>query len=293
MVRLILVAIAFATISSVLPVSAASLKGSTIPTDTSSGYATVNGIKMYYEIHGQGSPLVLIHGGGSTLRTNYGSVLNDFASHHQVIAVDLQGHGHTEGRPGNITFEQDADDVAALLKTLHIPQADIIGFSNGGSTTMQIAIRHPEVVRSVVIISAFYKREGLPAAFWKNMEQADFSYMPQVYKDAFMAVRHDQKALLAMFNQDRERVVHFKDWSDDAIRSIKVPAFVIISDQDVVQPEHAAAMYRLLPKGRLAIMPGAHGEFLGEAFTGKPGSKMPQLSVAMIEEFLAGVSNNQ
>ncbi|RBL91212.1 alpha/beta fold hydrolase [Chitinophaga flava] len=292
MKRLILVAIAFATISAVLPVSASPLKNSTIQTDSSSGYANVNGIKMYYEIHGQGSPLLLIHGGGSTLRTTFGNVLNDFASHHQVIAVEMQGHGHTVGRPGNTTFEQDADDIAALLKALNIPQADIIGFSNGGSTTMQVAIRHPEVVRSVVIISAFYKREGLPAAFWKNMEQADFSYMPQVYKDAFMAIRHDQKALLAMFNQDRERVVHFKDWSDDDIRSIKVPAFVITSELDIVQPEHAIAMSRLLPKGRLAIMPGTHGEFLGEVL-GKQDSKMPQLAVAMIEEFLTGVSNNK
>lgn len=255
-------------------------------TDTASGYATVNGIKMYYEIHGSGSPLVLIHGGGSTIRTTFGQVLDDFAQHHHVIAVEMQGHGHSGRRPGPTTFEQDADDVATLLQTLHIPQADILGFSNGGCTALQIGIRHPQLVRRIVSISSFYKREGLHPAVWDMMRKARFSDMPQPFKDAYLAIRKDPEGLLAMFNQDHDRMLAFKDWPDDMIRSIKAPTLVIISDQDATQPEHATAMYRLLPKGRLAILPGQHGEFLGEVLTAKPGSHTPALAVAMIEDFL-------
>lgn len=266
----------------VMPGSAMSLQ----TTDSISNYATINGINMYYEIHGSGSPLVLIHGGGSTIRTTFGNVLHDFAQHHQVIAVELQGHGHTSGRPGATTFEQDADDVAALLEKLHIPTADILGFSNGGSTALQIAIRHPQLVRRIVAISTFYKRSGLPPTFWDMMQKANFNSMPQQLKDAYLAIRHDSAGLLAMHHQDRNRVLAFKDWPDSAIRAIQAPTLLIISEQDVVLPEHAIAMSRMLPKGRLAILPGFHGAFLGEVVTAKHGSKVPQLSVAMIDEFL-------
>lgn len=275
-------------ISSAMPGTATPLPQTTVYTDSVSGYATVNGIKMYYEIHGSGSPLVLIHGGGSTIRTTFSQVLHDFAQHHQVIAVELQGHGHTGRRPGPTTFEQDADDVAALLQTLHIQQADILGFSNGGCTALQIGIRHPQLVRRIVAISSFYKREGLPAGFWDMMQKAHFSDMPQPFKDAYLAIRKDPEGLQAMFDQDHDRMLAFKDWPDDMIRSIKAPTLVMISDQDAIQPEHATAMYRLLPKGRLTILPGQHGEFLGDALTAKPNSHTPQLAVATIEAFLNG-----
>src|SRR3982751_5769147 len=125
--------------------NASTMNGST---DTA-GYAPVNGLKMYYEIHGSGKPLVLIHGGGSTIQTTFGKVLPMFAKHHKVIAVELQAHGHTADRDTPESFEQDADDVAALLRYLKIDKADILGFSNGGSTTMQIAMRHPEFVNKI------------------------------------------------------------------------------------------------------------------------------------------------
>src|SRR5438045_3607663 len=108
---------------------------------TQTGYANVNGIKMYYEIHGEGKPLVLIHGGGSTIQTTFGKVLPIFAKKYKVIAVELQAHGHTCDRNAPETFQQDADDVAALLQQINISKASFIGFSNGGSTTLQIAIR--------------------------------------------------------------------------------------------------------------------------------------------------------
>ncbi|MBK7441669.1 MAG: alpha/beta hydrolase [Bacteroidetes bacterium] len=111
-------------------------------TNTETGYANVNGLKMYYEIHGSGFPLVLIHGGGSTLESTFGNVIHQFAKTHKVIAVELQAHGRTADIDRPLSFTQDADDVAGLLKQLHIEKADIFGFSNGASTTLQFAIRN-------------------------------------------------------------------------------------------------------------------------------------------------------
>src|SRR3954469_13321563 len=127
---------------------------------TQTGYADVNGIKMYYEIHGEGKPLVLIHGGGSTIQTTFGRVLPVFAKKYKVIAVELQAHGHTSDRNAPESFDHDADDVAALLKQLNILKTSIMGFSNGGTTAMRIAIRHPEVVDKLVIASGAYQRRG-------------------------------------------------------------------------------------------------------------------------------------
>jgi len=135
-----------------------------IPTkqDSVSGYAIVNGLKMYYEIHGKGTALVLIHGGGSTIQTTFGRVLPLFAKNHKVIAVEMQAHGHTADIDRPLSFQQDADDIAALLQQLHIDKADIFGFSNGASTTLQFAIRHPEMANKIIVASTFYKKAGAP-----------------------------------------------------------------------------------------------------------------------------------
>src|ERR1700744_3125405 len=125
---------------------------------TSGSYADVNGIKMYYEIHGSGSPLVLLHGGGSTIYTSFGRILPELAKTHRVIAVELQAHNHTGDRDAPETFAQDAADVVELLKQLKIAKTDLFGFSNGGQTVMEIAIKYPDVVNKVIIASAFYKR---------------------------------------------------------------------------------------------------------------------------------------
>jgi pimeloyl-ACP methyl ester carboxylesterase len=122
-------------------------------------YATVNSLNMYYEIHGTGTPLVLIHGGGSTLQTTFGRVIPSFSKNHQVIAVELQAHGHTADIDRPLSFAQDADDVAELLKQLNISKANIFGFSNGASTTLQLAIRHPDLVNKIIVASTFSKNQ--------------------------------------------------------------------------------------------------------------------------------------
>lgn len=254
---------------------------------TAGKYASVNGIKMYYETYGSGQPLVLLHGGGSTIKTTFSRVIPELAKTHQVIAVELQAHGHTGDRNAPETFEQDANDVAELLHQLNIPKADIFGFSNGGQTAMQIGIKHPEIVNKLIIASAFYKRDAVPEGFWKGFENPKFSDMPQIYKDEFLKINNNPDMLMNMFNKDVQRMRSFKGWTETDIRSIQARALVVIGDHDLPPPEHAAEMCRLLPHGRLAILPGTHGSYMGEAMSWGVTSKVPELFVAIINEFLA------
>lgn len=250
------------------------------------GYAPVNGITMYYEIHGSGKPLVLIHGGGSTIETNFSKMIPFFSKSRKVIALELQAHGHTSDREAPESFEQDADDVATLLKYLKVEKADILGFSNGGSTALQIAMRHPEQIDKTIPISAVCKRDGMQSFFWGFMEKGTFKDMPQVYKDAYAKINPEPEKLMNMFNKDRNRMLGFKDWKDEDIQKIKSPVLLIAGDRDVVRPEHAFEIAKLLPQARVAIIPGGHGDFIGEAMSTNPESKIPQATFSMIEEFL-------
>jgi pimeloyl-ACP methyl ester carboxylesterase len=251
-------------------------------------YATVNGLKMYYEIHGQGKPLVLLHGGGSTIESTYGRILPQLAKTHQVIAVELQAHGHTADIDRPLSFEQDADDVAALLNQLHIAKADIMGFSNGGTTALQIGIRHPELVNKLVVVAATYKRSGMQPGFFDGFAHVSIESMPQPLKEAYLKANPDPKGLQRMFDRDVARMANFKDISDDMIKSIQAPALVINGDADVVRPEHAMELAHTLPHGRLAILPGIHGECIGEICSPDKNSPQPALVTAMIEAFLTG-----
>lgn len=251
-----------------------------------SGYSEVNGLKMYYEIYGQGKPLVLIHGGGSTIQSNFGKVIPLFAKNRKVIAVELQAHGRTSDRNADLTFEQDADDIATLLKNLNIDKADFFGFSNGGTTTLQIAIRHPEIVNKIILGSALAKRNGVPGWFWNFMKQAKLENMPEQLKTAYKQVAPDTNGLQVMHDRDAKRMVNFKDIPDEQIQSIKVPTLIIIGDKDVITPEHAIDLHRQIANSELAIIPGGHGEYIGEITTIKPGFKESGLVVPMIEKFL-------
>jgi pimeloyl-ACP methyl ester carboxylesterase len=248
-------------------------------------YALVNGLKMYYEIHGDGFPLVLIHGGGSTIGTTYGRILPTLAKTHKVIAVEMQAHGHTADIDRPLSFEQDADDIAELLKQLHVSKANIFGFSNGASTTLQIAIRHPELVNKIIVASTMYKKSGAFPAFWEMMAHAKFEEMPQPLKDAYLKINPDKEALYTMFKRDVARMQSFKDISESDIKAIKAPALIIAGDHDVVTPEHAVEMFRQMQNAKLAILPGGHGDFIGEVTTLKPGQDQ-FTAVPVIESFL-------
>jgi pimeloyl-ACP methyl ester carboxylesterase len=253
-----------------------------------SGHAPVNGIRMYYELHGPsgGVPLVLLHGGGSTIEVTWSKALPLLARHRRVIAVEEQGHGRTTDREAPVRFETSADDVAALLLHLKVEKADLFGFSNGASIALQVAIRHPALVRKLVFASAMTKREGAHPQLWEFMKGADFSNMPQPLKDAFLKVTPDPQRLRTMHDKDAERMRTFADVSDDAVRSVRAPTLVVIGDRDIVKPEHAVELTRLLPDARLLVVPGGHGDYLGELVMTPHETRTPEWIVGLIEEFL-------
>jgi pimeloyl-ACP methyl ester carboxylesterase len=267
------------------------------------GYAPVNGLNMYYEVWGNsaGTPLVLLHGGGSTIQTTFGKILPSLAKSRQIIAFEQQGHGHTNDivdRP--FTFEQSADDAAALLQHLKIEQADLFGFSNGGHIALQVAIRHPNVVRKLVVASAGVKRNGHYVEFWEFMNQATLEAMPKELREAYVNVAPHPEQLPTFFDKCAKRMREFTDWPTRDIQAITVPTLVMIGDADNVRPEHAVEMFRWLQHAQLAVIPGGHGAAIGEVTAarfegsqvkfgvGDSGqqSKLPELVAAMIEEFL-------
>lgn len=254
-----------------------------------SGHAPVNGLRMYYEIHGRGDgvPLVLLHGGGSTIDVTFGRILPFLVRHRRVIAIEEQGHGRTTDRDQPVRFETSADDVAALLRHLGIETADLFGFSNGASVALQVAVRHPRQVRKLIFASSMTKKDGAHAGFWEYMAKADFSTMPQPLKDSFMKVNPDPRKLRVMHDKDLERMRRFTDVPDTDVKSVRASTLILIGDRDLVRPDHAVELSRLIPRSRLLILPGGHGDYLGELVTAPKGTRMPEWTAALVEEFLA------
>ena len=265
---------------------ASAQKVNKMQTLVTSGHSAVNGINMYYEVHGKGElPLVLIHGGGSTIETSFGVLLPLLAANNKVIAVELQAHGRTTDRNAPESFEQDADDVAALLKHLKIDKANILGFSNGGTTTLQIAMRHAQLVNKIIVISGATKREGFMTGFFDFMKTATFDTMPQPLKDGYLKVTPNGAGLLNMFNKDKQRMIDFKDISDAAISTIKAPTLFMVADKDVISVEHTTAMASLIQGAQLVVLPGGHGQFFGEMDSAK-GRKLPEATALLVQDFL-------
>jgi pimeloyl-ACP methyl ester carboxylesterase len=256
------------------------------------GHAPVNGIRLYDEIHGAGAgtPLVLLPGGGSTIEATYGRILPQFARQRRLIAIEEQNHGRSDHRDVPQRFTTSADDVAALLAHLGVEQADVMGFSNGASVALQVAIRHPARVRKLIFASSVSKRSGAPPQFWEMIRSASFADMPQALKDAFLKVNPDPARLRDMYEKDIERMRNFVDTPDEAVRGVKAPALIIAGDRDVPTPEHSLELARLLPRARLMLLPAGHGDYLGELLADRPASRYPELIAAAIAEFLDGPS---
>ncbi|EMJ97869.1 MULTISPECIES: alpha/beta fold hydrolase [unclassified Leptospira] len=252
------------------------------------GLAPIRGIQMYYEIHGEkdGIPLVLLNGGGSTIEVTYSRILPIFAQNRKVIALDEQGHGRTTDRNAPVSFDTSAEDVVALLKFLKVEQADIFGFSNGASVALQIAIKYPKLVRKLVFASSITKRNGAYPMFWNFMKNATFENMPQALKEAFLKVNPDPQKLYTMYEKDAARMRNFKDLSDKEIRTVGIPTLILLGDRDVPKLEHAVEMVRMIPKARLLVLPGGHGDYLGEAIMSQGKDRYPELTSALIQDFL-------
>jgi len=250
-------------------------------------YAPVRGLHMYYEDVGHGRPLVLIHGGGSTAQTTFGAIMPALAKKHRVIAPEMQAHGHTADIDRPLSFEHMADDTEALLAQLGVRDADVLGFSNGGMVAMQLAIRHPERVRRLIICSSFYAHEGLVPSLREGFANASAANMPVVLREAYRLAAPNPDGLEAFVQKTVAMMRSFPDIPEATLRALKHPMLVMAGDADVVTIEHEARLAHLVPHAQLAVFPGSgHGTYLGVAEAAKPDSPLPSLALQMIESFL-------
>lgn len=239
--------------------------------DSKGNYAEVNGLSMYYEIHGEGYPLVLLHGGISGIGTSFGKILPHLASGRKIIGIEQQGHGHTPDiadRP--ITYEQMATDTITLLSHLGIKQADFFGYSVGAGVATQIAIVRPSLVRKLVLAAFSINLDGLQPGFIKSMEaMRPEDTLGSPFAEEYASIAPNPQHWDTMVYKIKQLDLDFVGWPDEAFASIKAPTLIIIGDADIVRPEHGVEMLRLLGGGengfttgpvraQLAILPGTN-----------------------------------
>jgi pimeloyl-ACP methyl ester carboxylesterase len=234
------------------------------------GYAPVNGVDMYYEIHGTGEPLLLLHGAFSAIGTSFGQVLPALASTRRVIAVELQGHGHTADIDRPLTFEGLVDDVAALLHHLGIDQADVFGYSMGGGVALALTIRHPELVRKLIYAGgACYSPDGLYPEMLAGIQAlTPDNLIGSPFHEEYLRLNPRPDDFPTLVEKVKRMDAAIPSFPPGTIRSITVPTLLVNGDADIVRPEHLVEMFRLFGGGvprfdgsvspsQLAILPGA------------------------------------
>lgn len=237
-------------------------------TAAQTGYASVNGLKLYYEIHGTGQPLVLLHGAFSAIGTSFGALLPELAKTRQVIAFEMQAHGRTADIDRPLSLEQMADDTAAALGQLGIGQADIFGYSMGAAIALRLAIRHPNAVRKLVLASVTYTMSGIHPGLMDGLANMTPEMMfGSPWHDEYMRIAPNPSDFATLFAKKNAMDRQIQDIPAETIAAIAAPTLLIIGDSDIIRPEHAVEMFRLLgggvagdvaglPKSQLAILPG-------------------------------------
>lgn len=247
-----------------------------------SGYAPVNGLQMYYEVHGDAEdgepPLLLLHGGFMSIAGSFGQMLPVLAEQRQIIAVEQQGHGHTVDIDRPLTFEQEADDTAAALAHLGVEQIDVFGYSDGGNVALGLAIRRPELVRKIAIAGTNVSNDGLVPGvyeFMSGMSPESLGDELRVMYEAEAARPGDWPVLV---EKVREQVIALEGWTPEQLGGISAPMLAAIGDGDIVTPEHALELVRLVPGSHLAVLPMRDHFSL---------VMQPDPLLAMLAEFLA------
>ncbi len=232
------------------------------------GYAPVNGMKMYYEVHGSGDPIVLLHGAYMTIEGPIREMTQALKKNRRVIVVELQGHGRTADVDRAITYEQMADDVAAFMKYIKLDSADVFGYSMGAGTALQLAIRHPRVVKKLILASVSYNTGGWAPELMKlipTITPAMFEGSP--YKKEYDSLAPKKESFPVLVQKLKALDMAPQDWPAASIKAIKSPVLLMIGDSDAVTLEHAVDMFKLLgggvmgdlqglPRSQLAILPG-------------------------------------
>ena len=238
-----------------------------------SGYAPVNGLQMYYEIHGasQGTdlPLVLLHGAFSSIEPDFAGMLPLFAKTRKLIAIEQQAHGHTADIERPLRTEHMAEDTVALLKHLGVEKADFFAYSMGSDVAMKIGYHHPEMVRKLVLAGGIaYNLEGLHPGMMEGLDNMPVDALDGTpWKAAYdkVAPRPEDWAKFVAKKIEMDR--HYQPWTPEQIQSFKAPMLIMVGDSDIVRPEHVVEMFRLLgggvvgdlvgvPASQLAILPG-------------------------------------
>jgi pimeloyl-ACP methyl ester carboxylesterase len=238
------------------------------PSLKSSGYAPVNGLKIYYEVHGTGDPIVLLHGAYMTIDMNWAAVIPELSKTRKVIVLELQGHGRTADINRPFSYNALANDVAGVMKHLKIESADVLGYSFGGTVAYALAIQNPELVKKLIIVSSVYKYNGwipelrsMLASFQPNF--FDQTPLMPAYKSIAPDTAYWHKFVAKMIEFDKQDY----DLGDQKVKAIKSPVLLVMGDNDGVDLNHTATAYRLLgggvsgdvaglPKSQLAIIPG-------------------------------------
>jgi pimeloyl-ACP methyl ester carboxylesterase len=220
------------------------------------GYAHVNGLKMYYEIQGDGRPLVLLHGGITTIGYSFGKIRPSLAKTWKTIAIEQQAHGHTGDIDRPLTYEQMTEDTAGILRHLQIEKADFFGWSDGGAIALRIAAKHPDLVRKVAVFGTSYNPDGETPATKQLLQKlkADDEGLAE-FREGYARVAPEPKNWPVLIDKVKRMAREFKGWPPGDIKAIKAPVMVMVGDADIIRPEHAVELFRLLAHGQLAVLP--------------------------------------
>ena len=230
-------------------------------TPSTTGYADVNGLHLYYETYGSGAPLVLLHGGMLTIDLNFASLIPTLAQTHTVIGVEMQGHGRTANIDREITYANLATDIVALLDHLGIERAAVLGHSMGGGVALELAVNHPDRVSAIVPISASVSKDGMhpdlldPSTFETSsiMPTAqDFADFKGAYERLSPHPEQFDAFLMSLSGMDSD----FAGWTDEQLAGISCPVLIVQGDNDFTTVPHAGVMLAKIPNSTLAVIPG-------------------------------------
>jgi pimeloyl-ACP methyl ester carboxylesterase len=226
-----------------------------------SGYADVNGLHMYYEVYGEGSPLVLLHGGMLTIDLNFATLIPALAREHQLIGVEMQGHGRTADIDREITPAALASDVVGLLDRLGIDRAHAFGHSMGGAVALELGVNHPGRVRSLVSASASVRPDGLHEDLTDPARQATSARMPTQqdfldFQEAYQRLSPHPDHFNDFLTMLSQSTANTQGWSDEQLATITAPTLLVLGDRDFTTVEHGALMQQLIHGSQLAVLPG-------------------------------------